>query len=161
MARLVIWDAIAPIMTSQQCPSVTQSREIQFSHNVLLSRQIVLKILHRARQYTAVLCENFQRDLTTTIDVLDERDFASTEFKISFWQISYTETASRLQAVNAFHWTGTSTLQMNYGADIIITSMIDYGMQLLIHAITSAVVELNHIGYRAWINNYIHQTIWT
>ena len=38
---------------------------------------------------TAVLCAKFQADWTIETDVMDERDFARFEFKMSFGRISY------------------------------------------------------------------------
>ena len=42
---------------------------------------------------TAVLSANFQNDLTTEIDGLNERDFPKFEFKMCFGRISYIVTA--------------------------------------------------------------------
>ena len=49
-----------------------KSRENSFAHNVLFSFQIWIF----TESITVVLCANFQNDLATEIDVLDERDFA-------------------------------------------------------------------------------------
>ena len=57
-----------------------KSREISFAHNVLISCQIALKICTGHGSITAVLCVNFQNDLITETDVMDERDFTRFEF---------------------------------------------------------------------------------
>ena len=47
------------------------------------------EILHRARQYhRRALCK-FETDCTIVTDVMDERDFARFEFKMSFGRLSY------------------------------------------------------------------------
>ena len=57
-----------------------KSRESSVAHEVLLDCEI---------------CANFQNDFKTAMDVLDERDFARLEFKMSFWQIPYISSASQ------------------------------------------------------------------
>ena len=51
------------------------SREISFAQNVSPSRQIVLIFLHPEHgSIIAILYANIQNDMTTDMDVLDERD---------------------------------------------------------------------------------------
>ena len=57
-----------------------ESREISFEHILLLNRAIVLKFCTEHGSITAVVCANFHNDLTTEMDVLDERDFARFEY---------------------------------------------------------------------------------
>ena len=46
-------------------------------------------MLHRARHYTAVVCAKFQNDGTMESDVMGERHFEKSEFKMSFARIFY------------------------------------------------------------------------
>ena len=57
-----------------------KSREILFAHNSLLSWQIVLKFCTEHGSNTAVLCANFENDLSTYINTVDKQDFARFEF---------------------------------------------------------------------------------
>ena len=58
-----------------------KSREISFAHNLLISCQIALKICTGHGSITAVLCANFQNNLTTEMNETDERHFARFEFR--------------------------------------------------------------------------------
>ena len=49
----------------------------------------------------AVLCANFQSDLTNEMDVLDERDFARCEFKMKFSRISIWLDSQQVQHIVA------------------------------------------------------------
>ena len=70
-----------------------KSREISLGHNLLFMCQIVLKFRTYHCSFVAGFCTNYQNDLTTETDVLDERDFARFEFMMSFGRITDTETA--------------------------------------------------------------------
>ena len=66
-----------------------KSREISFAHNSCLSWLIALKFCTEYGCITAVLCAKFQIDWTIETDVMDERNFARFELKMSFGRISY------------------------------------------------------------------------
>ena len=70
-------------------------REILIARNILLRCQMVVKFCTEHGSITAVLCANFQNDLTIEIDVLKERHFVRFEFKLSFKWISCITTAPR------------------------------------------------------------------
>ena len=59
-----------------------KSREISFAHNLSISYQIVLKFCTEYGSDTAVLRAKFQNDWTRY--VMDERDFARFEIRMSF-----------------------------------------------------------------------------
>ena len=52
-----------------------KSSENLFDLNLLLCCQIILKFCTEHGSITAVLCANFQNDLTTKMDVMDEQEF--------------------------------------------------------------------------------------
>ena len=66
--------------------SKLKSREISFAHNLLPSCQIVSTFYTEHGSATAVLCAKIQNDLTTEMDVMDERDFTRFRFTKSFGQ---------------------------------------------------------------------------
>ena len=66
-----------------------KSHEVLFAHNWFCNRPIILKCCTEHDSDTAVLCEKFQNDGTTETDVMDTRDFARFELKMSFGRISY------------------------------------------------------------------------
>ena len=68
---------------------IPKSVEIWFAHSLFLNYLIILKFCTEHGSFTALLCAKFQNDLTTEMDVMDERDFARFEFKMSFGWISY------------------------------------------------------------------------
>ena len=65
--------------------------ELSFVHNIQLDIPIVLK-------FCPELCEKYKNDWTTESNVMDERDFARFQIKISFGRISYIAQQSRLLA---------------------------------------------------------------
>ena len=67
------------------------SREILSTYDLLLS-QIVLKFCTEHGSITAVLCANFQNDLTNGMDVLDEGVSVRFPFNIRFGQIYFIAT---------------------------------------------------------------------
>ena len=69
-----------------------KSPKISLAHNWLLSDEIVLNFCTEHGSITAVLCVNFQNDLTDEMGVLEERDFTRFEFNMSFEQISHIAT---------------------------------------------------------------------
>ena len=73
------------------------SREVSFTRNLFCNYPIVLKFCIEHGSDTAVLCAKFQNDRTMETGVMDERDFARFEFKISFGRISYTAPFRSLQ----------------------------------------------------------------
>ena len=56
-----------------------KSLENLFAHDLLLSCHIVLKFCTEHGSATAMLCANFQNDMASETDVLDERDFSRFE----------------------------------------------------------------------------------
>ena len=63
-----------------------------FPHNLFIIRQIVLKHYTKHGSITVVLSAKFQNDLTTEMDVTDERIFVVFKFTMSFWGLSYIAT---------------------------------------------------------------------
>ena len=59
-------------------PKRILNRKISFAHNLLLSCITVLKFCTEHGSITAVLCANFQNDLTTEVNAMNEisRDFS-------------------------------------------------------------------------------------
>ena len=69
--------------------SKLKSHEISFAHNSCFSWPIPLKFCTEHGSITAVLCAKFQTDWIIEMDVMDERDFARFEFRMSCGRISY------------------------------------------------------------------------
>ena len=61
---------------SVQNSSQPKSREISFTHNLILSYQIILKFCTEHGSDTAVFCAKFQKDWIIEANVMEERDFA-------------------------------------------------------------------------------------
>ena len=74
-----------------------KSREISFAHNSCFSWPIDLRFCTEHGSITTVLCAKLQTDWTIEKDVMDERDFASFEFKMGFGRISYIAEYSRIR----------------------------------------------------------------
>ena len=83
--------ACAEIISTANPLHVTSFRQLRLSKPQFLNQTYNrLEILHRARQYHCRVCPNFQNDLTNEITNLNQRDFARSEFKLSFVSTSYT-----------------------------------------------------------------------
>ena len=87
------WDKITPsgaamVFAVQYRISVQKSFQIQLSWNLvcpqLITQTVVLRFCTEHDRITAVLCAKFQNYWATETNVMDERDFARFEFKISF-----------------------------------------------------------------------------
>ena len=78
-----------------------KSVEIWFAHNLFLNYLIILKFWTEHGSVIAMLCAKFKNDLTTEMDVMDERDFTRFEFKMSFWWIS-----SYIAHISGYHCNG-------------------------------------------------------
>ena len=50
-----------------------ESHEISYAHNLIHSCYVVRKFVKEYDNTTAVLCANFQSDLSIKLDVMDER----------------------------------------------------------------------------------------
>ena len=76
------------VLCNKGYPSEThlklESREISFIHNLVISYPIILKFYTELDNDSAVLCEKFQKDWATETGVMDDRDLARFEFKMSF-----------------------------------------------------------------------------
>ena len=66
-----------------------KSREISFAHNLLFIYPIVFEFCTEHGSDTGVLCAIFQNDWAPAKQVIDKRDFARFEFKMSFARIPY------------------------------------------------------------------------
>ena len=81
------------VLCNVEYPSEThlklESHEILFDHKSHFNNQIILKFCTAHDSITVVLCTKFQNNWTTQTYVMDERNFARFEFKMSSRQISY------------------------------------------------------------------------
>ena len=85
-----------------------KSLDIWFYHNLFINYPIVSKFSTEHGSNTAVLCAKFQNDdWITETDVMEERDFARFEFKMSFGRISYIAhpLVGRINARSQTDWT--------------------------------------------------------
>ena len=80
-----------PIRTSAYKLS---SVEDLFAHNLILICQIVSKCYTEHDSVTVVLCTKFQIDLTNDMNVIEERNFANFELKMSLGVTSRIATTS-------------------------------------------------------------------
>ena len=100
-------------------PSELKTGGILFACKLLLSCQIILKFCTEHGSGTAVLCANFQNDLTSEIDVLDEWGFMRFEFRMSLDRYPILQLASR-----SFQWPMVSTRAADSGQWM---TMVQYG----------------------------------
>ena len=77
--NLTVW-ALCNIRYPSEIHLKLKSREISFAHN---------SCFRLNDRFESVLCAKFQTDWTIETDVMDERDFARFELKMSFGRISY------------------------------------------------------------------------
>ena len=84
-----------------------KSREISFAHNSLLSCQIVLKFCTEHGSITVVPFANFENELTTEVDVMDDRNFVIFEFKCASDGYHIFEQPRELSFVRILPWAGS------------------------------------------------------